>query len=263
MTASQQQSSTPLEIDSANERGRAVRKMFSDIAPRYDLLNHLLSLNIDRRWRRRAVDCLRWDTNPGGLYIDICAGTYDLALELARQPGFAGHIVAVDFAQPMLSRGIQKIRSHPITPACGDALRLPLVSQGFSGAMVAFGVRNLEDIDAGLREALRLLSPGCRLVILDFAMPTRGLFRKLYGLYFTRIVPWIGRLVSKHSYAYKYLPESVLSFSSPDSLAARMTAAGFADVDWEWLTAGIACLWWGTRPCATPQEAGRALTDRD
>ncbi len=261
MTTSQQQSRTPLGIDRANQRGRAVREMFSAIAPRYDLLNHLLSLNIDRSWRRRAVDRLGWSARPSGRYVDICAGTYDLALELAGRPGFVGHIVALDFSQPMLHQGMSKIRSQPITPACGDALRLPLVSQAFDGAMVAFGVRNLADIDNGLREILRLLRPGGRVVILDFAMPTRGVFRKLYRLYFTRVLPSIGRIVSKHSYAYNYLPESVLSFASPGDLGARMIAAGFTGVEWEPMTAGIACLWWGSRPGAA-RRAKRDLTDR-
>lgn len=222
--------------------------MFSAIAPRYDLLNHLLSLNIDRWWRRRAVDRLKWEARPHGRYVDVCAGTLDLALELAKRPGFFGHIVAVDFSLPMLGHGASKIGNRPIAPACGDALRLPLVSQGFDGAMVAFGVRNLANIDDGLREMLRLLGPGSRLVILDFAMPTRGVSAKLYSFYFTRVLPLVGRLVSKHSHAYKYLPESVLNFAPPAELAARMSAAGFSDVGWERLTAGIACVWWGCRP---------------
>jgi len=237
--------------------------MFSAIAPRYDLLNHLLSLNIDRWWRRRAVDRLGWSTKPTGRYVDLCTGTYDLALELARRPGFVGHIVAVDFSRPMLQRGMSKIRGQPITPACGDALCLPLESEAFDGAMVAFGVRNLADIDSGLREILRLLRPGDRLVILDFAMPTRGLFRKLYGFYFTRVLPSLGRLVSKHSYAYNYLPESVLAFSPPDELGERMIAAGFTDVEWERITGGIACLWWGSRPPAATGGAKHDLTDQD
>ncbi|MGD8699375.1 MAG: ubiquinone/menaquinone biosynthesis methyltransferase [Gemmatimonadales bacterium] len=248
MTASQQQSSTPLGIEGANERGRAVRQMFSAIAPRYDLLNHLLSLNLDRWWRRRAVDRLDWSNRPGGRYVDLCAGTFDLALDLARRPGFVGHVVAVDFSQPMLRQGMSKIQSQPIAPACGDALRLPLTARAFDGAMVAFGLRNLADIDDGLREILRLLRPGGQVVILDFAMPTRGVFGKLYGFYFTRLLPAIGRLVSKHSYAYNYLPESVLSFASPADLGARMIAAGFADVEWKRMTAGVVCLWCGRRP---------------
>ncbi len=226
--------------------------MFSAIAPRYDLLNHLLSLNIDRSWRRRAVDKLAWEARPAGIYLDACAGTFDLGLELARRPGFAGHVVAIDFALPMLSRGATKLTGFPISPACGDVLRLPLSAQGFDGAMVAFGLRNLVDIDAGLVELKRVLRAGARLVILDFAMPKGQLFKRIYRFYFTRLLPWIGRLISKHSYAYSYLPESVLAFARPEGLAEQMTALGFADVGWAVMTGGIACVWWGTQPEVTP-----------
>ncbi len=226
--------------------------MFSAIAPRYDVLNHLLSLNIDRSWRRRAVARLGWEARPSGIYLDACAGTYDLALELARRPGFTGHVVAIDFAQPMLNRGVPKLTGLPIAPACGDVLRLPLSTQSFDGAMVAFGLRNLVDIDAGLVELKRVLRAGGRLVILDFAMPKGQLFKRIYRFYFTRLLPRIGRLISKHSYAYTYLPESVLAFARPEELAERMTAAGFADVGWVAMTGGVACAWWGTRAEATP-----------
>ncbi len=226
--------------------------MFSAIAPRYDLLNHLLSFNIDRSWRRRAVERLGWEARPAGIYLDACAGTYDLALELARSPGFAGHVIAIDFAWPMLSRGARKLAGFPIAPACGDVLNLPVAAQSLDGAMVAFGLRNLVDIDAGLVELKRVLRDGARLVILDFAMPKGQLFKRIYRFYFTRLLPWIGRLISKHSYAYTYLPESVLSFAGPQELADRMTATGFADVGWLGVTGGIACIWWGTRPEATP-----------
>ncbi len=221
--------------------------MFSAIAPRYDLLNHLLSLNIDRIWRRRAVDRLGWVARPDGTYLDVCAGTYDLALELARRKGFRGRVVAADFAAPMLRRGLSKIDGVPVLPVCADALRTPFAAAGFDGAMVAFGVRNLADIETGLRELRRLLRPGAPLVILDFAMPTRQPLRTLYRLYFTRVLPFVGRLISKHSYAYRYLPESVLRFAEPDQLAGAMSAAGFGGVEWESQTGGIACIWVGTK----------------
>ena len=235
----------PSRSDTAHERRRAVREMFSAIAPRYDLLNHLLSLNIDRSWRRRAVDQLGWESCPEGVYLDVCAGTYDLAVELARRSDFFGHIVALDFSQPMLLQGIKKIDGRPVSPMCADALRTPLTSDSFDGAMAAFGVRNLVDIDAGLRELMRVLRPGARLVILDFAMPRGRVLQGLYRFYFTRLLPLIGGLVSKHSFAYNYLPESVLNFAAPSELGERMRAAGFASVDWRLLTGGIACIWWG------------------
>lgn len=245
MATSQKDPPTPLEIDAAVERGRAVREMFSAIAPRYDLLNHLLSLNIDRSWRRRAVDRLGWESLPRGRYLDLCSGTFDLALELAQRPSFSGQVVALDFAKPMLIQGLGKITKLPIQPVCADALKIPCPPDCFDGAMVAFGVRNLSDIDSGLRELGRVLRPGARLVILDFATPPGRFYRRLYGLYFTRLLPFVGRLISKHSFAYNYLPESVSSFAAPAQLGDRMKAAGYTKVEWDLLTGGIACLWHG------------------
>lgn len=247
MATSQMQTPTPSRTDPPGERARAIRAMFSAIAPRYDLLNHLLSLNIDRLWRRRAVSRLAWESRPDGRYLDACAGTYDLALELARRPGFTGTVIAIDFAHAMLREGRHKIARRRVAPACADALKLPLAGASIDGAVVGFGVRNLTDIDSGLRELRRVLRPGGRLVVLDFAMPTRQPLKGLYRFYFTRAVPFVGRLISKHSYAYSYLPESVLSFSEPAELGERMRAAGFLDVGWKLLAGGIASLWWGSQ----------------
>ncbi|UCC73276.1 MAG: ubiquinone/menaquinone biosynthesis methyltransferase [Gemmatimonadota bacterium] len=246
MTSSPSHPLAPLEAESQGERAQATREMFSAIAPRYDLLNHLLSLNIDRSWRRRAVDRLDWDARPGGSYLDVCAGTLDLAIEIAGRPEFTGHVVAVDFSQAMLRNGIPKIARRPVAPVCADALRLPAVSGGFDGAMVAFGVRNLADIDAALVELRRVLRAGARLVILDFALPMRQPLKWFYRFYFTRLLPFAGRVISKHSHAYKYLPESVLRFGRPEELGACLAAAGYREVDWKLVTGGIACIWWGT-----------------
>ena len=247
MTAHPKSPPTPLSVPSQGVRATAVREMFSAIAPRYDLLNHLLSLNIDRVWRRAAVRRLDWEARPTGLYLDNCAGTYDLSIELARQPAFGGEVVAADFAHPMLKAGFGKIGEYRVTPVEADALKLPLAGGRFDGAMAAFGIRNLTDIDVGLRELHRVLRPGGRLVVLDFATPKRQPFRWLYLTYFTRILPFIGRMVSKHSFAYRYLPESVLEFDEPQALAARIGSAGFVDVGWRRLTFGVACLWWGRK----------------
>lgn len=244
MTSSPRRPLTPLEAESQGERAQAVREMFSAIAPRYDLLNHLLSLNIDRSWRRRAVDRLGWDSRPDGRYLDVCAGTFDLAIELARRPGFTGQVFAVDFSQAMLRKGLPKIARSAVAPICADALKLPVASGSFDGAMAAFGVRNLTDIVAGLRELKRALRPGARVVILDFTMPKGGPLKWLYHFYFTRLLPLAGRVISKHSYAYTYLPESVLGFAEPEELAALLKGAGYEEVEWEILTAGIACIWW-------------------
>jgi demethylmenaquinone methyltransferase / 2-methoxy-6-polyprenyl-1,4-benzoquinol methylase len=216
-----------------------VRRMFGAIAPRYDLLNHLLSLNRDRAWRRRAVDRLLEDAPRDGTFLDACAGTFDLSVELADRAGFSGTVLGFDFAYPMLAAGRGKLQGRRIHAACADALRLPLADDSVDGAMVAFGVRNLADLDAGVREFARVIRPGGRLVVLEFMTPRWQPFRGLYLFYFRRVLPLVGRLVSRHGSAYSYLPASVLEFPEPPELADRMRAVGFADVAWEPLTGGI------------------------
>lgn len=222
-----------------------VRRMFTAIAPRYDLLNHLLSLNVDRRWRRRAVARLGWERRPAGTYLDLCAGTLDLAVTLARTPGFRGRVVGADFVLPMLRLGRRK--AERTAPVAADALALPFADHCSDGAMVAFGVRNLADLDAGLGEAARVLRPGARFVVLEFATPRLAPLRWAYLLYFRRVLPAIGRAVSKHRDAYTYLPESVLAFPEPEGLSRRLEGAGFHDVGFDLLTGGICALHYGTR----------------
>ncbi len=229
------------------EKSAAVQTMFSDIAPRYDLLNHLLSLNIDKRWRRRAVDTLLGGNNPGGTYLDACAGTLDLSIELAKRPAFSGKVLASDFAYPMLAAGIHKVGSKRIAVACGDALQLPVRDAAFDGAMVGFGVRNLASIHEGVRELARVLKPGGRLVILEFTTPGWQPFRALYLTYFTRVLPLVGRMISKHGNAYTYLPESVLQFPRPENLGGIMEAAGLREIRWQTLTGGIAAIHSGVK----------------
>jgi demethylmenaquinone methyltransferase / 2-methoxy-6-polyprenyl-1,4-benzoquinol methylase len=224
-----------------------VQAMFSDIAPRYDLLNHLLSFNVDRRWRRRAIHALEWQRNPTDTYLDLCAGTLDVAAELAAQNGFRGHVIGADFAEPMLRAGRPKVRSRPVHPAAADALALPLKDASCAGAIVAFGIRNLADLDAGLREVFRVLSPGGRFVVLDFTTPQNPLVRSGYHLYFHHVLPRIGGLVSGNRGAYRYLPESVARFPTPETLADRMIRAGFHDVRWTSLTFGVAAIHSGVR----------------
>jgi demethylmenaquinone methyltransferase/2-methoxy-6-polyprenyl-1,4-benzoquinol methylase len=229
------------------EKRAYVRRIFSEIAPRYDLLNHLLSLNIDRLWRRRAIRALRWERAPEGLYVDLCAGTLDVGAELARQPGFAGMVVGADFAEPMLRAGVGKAAPSLLAPVAADALALPIVDGRADGAVVAFGVRNLADLDGGLREARRLLRPDGRFVILEFSTPRLPVIRAAYHFYFRYVLPFVGRLVSGHRTAYRYLPESVANFPDPQQLANRMELAGFRNVQWQSLTFGIAALHWGER----------------
>lgn len=231
------------------ERAGQVREIFSSIAPRYDLLNRLLSLRFDRRWRRRAVDALlAAGVDPdGGRYLDACAGTLDLALELARRPAFRDRVVACDFASPMLRRGAEKLDRAPVAPVCADVLRLPFPDGSFRGAMAAFGIRNLADLDAGLRELHRVVRPGGALVLLEFTLPANPLLRRLYLLYFERVLPVVGRVISGHPWAYRYLPASVREFPEPPELARRMGAAGFGDVEWGLLSGGIAAIHRGAR----------------
>ena len=229
------------------EKSAAVQTMFSDIAPRYDLLNHLLSLNIDKRWRRRAVDILLRGNNAAGTFLDACAGTLDLSVELARRSGFSGRVLASDFAYPMLAAGVHKVGNKRIAVACGDALRLPVPDAAFDGAMVGFGVRNLASVNDGVRELARVLKPGGKLVILEFTTPGWQPFRTIYLTYFTKVLPFVGRVVSKHGNAYTYLPESVLQFPRPENLGAIMEAAGLREVRWETLTGGIAAIHSGVK----------------
>ena len=222
-----------------------VREVFQSIAPKYDLLNHVLSLNIDRRWRRSAVNQLNWERAPSGVYLDLCAGTMDLAAELGNRAGFGGRVFATDFVQEMLVLGRGK--SDRAVPVNGDALALPYGDARFDGATVGFGVRNLMDLDAGLREMARVLRPGARLVILECSTPRRRVMRGLYLAYFRHLLPLVGRFVSKHRDAYSWLPESVLTFPEPEALATRLQESGFREVSFTLLLGGICAIHVGTR----------------
>jgi len=234
-----------LPVSGGAEKRSYVRGMFHAIAPSYDFLNHLLSLNLDKRWRRKAVERLNWERKPDGRYLDLCAGTLDLAATLARRPGFSGVVVGSDFVPRMLQLGRGK--AERIVSVTADALDLPHADATFDGATVGFGVRNFMDLDAGLREAARVLKPGARFVILEMSIPPWQPLRGLFLLYFRRILPTVGRMVSHHSNAYNWLPESVLAFPEPKALAERMTSAGFRDVSWSLLFGGICALHVGVR----------------
>jgi demethylmenaquinone methyltransferase / 2-methoxy-6-polyprenyl-1,4-benzoquinol methylase len=245
---SSQPSSTALPGtgEPAAEKRRYVREMFSAIAPTYDLLNHVLSLNIDRSWRDKALQRLGWEARPEGRYLDACAGTLDFAAALLARPGFRGTVVGADFALPMLKLGGAKAGGR-VLRAGSDALQLPFADGTFDGAFVGFGVRNLADLDAGVAELRRVLREGARLVILDFTTPTFAPLRALYLCYFRRLLPLAGRLVSGHPTAYAYLPSSVMEFPAPAALRQRMERAGFRNCGWRLLTGGIAAVHWGER----------------
>ena len=230
------------------EKRAYVKRIFSEIAPRYDLLNHVLSLNIDRRWRRKAIARLEVERDQAGRYLDLCAGTMDVAVEISRLPGFRGLVVGADFAEPMLKAGAAKITGSGITPVTADAVQLPIASGQLAGAIVAFGIRNVAGLDEALREALRILVPGGRFVILEFSTPRIRVLRVLYQLYFHHVLPLIGRVISGHRTAYRYLPRSVANFPVEEELARRMEAAGFARVSWRSLSFGVAAIHVAERP---------------
>ena len=225
-----------------------VQRMFSDIAPRYDLLNHVLSLNIDKAWRKRALRALDWTRVPDGHYLDLCAGTLDVGAMLVRQAGFGGRVIGADFAVPMLRHGLGKAPRERLAPVGADALALPFADRSLDGAIVAFGIRNVADLDAGLREVHRVLRPGARFVILEFSTPPSRIVRAGYHAYFHHVLPRIGRLVSGHGSAYTYLPMSVATFPTEQALADRMRGAGFDGVTFDRVSFGIAAIHVGTAP---------------
>ena len=239
--------SAPRRHEVARMRSR-VQEMFNEIAHRYDFLNHLLSAGLDRGWRKRALTLLDWTSNPSGRYLDVCAGTLDVSVALAAQPGFRGSVVAVDFSEPMLRGGTAKRRTLPVHAVAGDAMRLPVRDGSCAGAIVAFGIRNVAEMDLGLREMTRALAPGARLVILEFTTPPLAPVRMAYHAYFHHVVPRIGGWISGKPDAYRYLPESVAAFPPPDQLAQRMRAAGLTDVSWSMLTLGVAAIHTGRKP---------------
>jgi demethylmenaquinone methyltransferase/2-methoxy-6-polyprenyl-1,4-benzoquinol methylase len=238
------------------ERAAAIREMFTAIAPRYDLLNHVLSLGVARLWWRRTANAFSHRLGQSGVRVlDLCCGTGDMTFALGRRarrlqvsPEFYG----LDFSHRMLLRAGGKAQTKPARRALevrwveADALRLPFRDGAFDLVISAFGFRNLANYDAGLREIQRILAPGGEVGILDFGEPS-GLFGKLYGIYFRHVLPAIGTLLSGVRGPYAYLPASVHRFPSPDEMLSRMRATGFRPVSWTAFTGGIAGLYRGTR----------------
>jgi demethylmenaquinone methyltransferase/2-methoxy-6-polyprenyl-1,4-benzoquinol methylase len=227
----------------------AVRNMFDAIAPRYDLLNHVLSANVDRLWWRRAAYRFRHVlANPETAILDICCGTGDMTMALLKhRPQKARPVLAADFARAMLSRGARKFGGRGAFALEADALHLPLRSESLDLIVSAFGFRNLANYEAGLREFHRVLKPGGQLGILDFGEPG-GLIGKLYAFYFRRVLPPIGRLICGEDGPYKYLPASVGRFPRPDAMLQMMRVAGYSDCAWQPYTFGIAGLYTAARP---------------
>jgi demethylmenaquinone methyltransferase / 2-methoxy-6-polyprenyl-1,4-benzoquinol methylase len=254
------------------DASQKVREMFTEIAPRYDLLNHLLSLQLDRLWRARAAKHLRplffrpessvEELKPVLVrretsVLDLCCGTGDLAIALNRR--YWARVVGVDFAHSMLVRARKKsarlhspdlVQLRPITYIEADALRLPFAAGTFDLVTTAFGFRNLANYEAGLREIQRVLKPGGTVAILEFAEPPEGRVGDLYRWYFCNVLPKIGGLISGDQAAYKYLPKSVARFFRPPELAALMSAVGFHSVDYRVWTLGTVALHTAVRASA-------------
>lgn len=234
---------TPAGAAGEDEAARWVRGMFGRVAHRYDTLNHLLSLNIDRYWRARTVRRLRpLVERPGARTMDICCGTGDLTLALGRV--CVSTVLGSDFSHPMLQAAKRKIAASGLRAAVleADALALPVPDASLDLVTSAFGFRNLANYEKGFREIRRVLRPGGVAAILEFSTPPNAAFAAFYGFYSRRILPAIGGAVSGDRNAYTYLPESVRKFPEAEELAAMMQAAGFEDVQFERMTGGIVTL---------------------
>ena len=239
---------TPAGTSNEQQAATWVRGMFGRIAPRYDLLNHLLSMNIDRYWRARTVRQVRHVLNkPGAQVLDLCCGTGDLMLALQAKCPAVVH--GSDFCHPMLVEARRKTAAKTFRSTLfeADALTLPLADNSLDLITVAFGFRNLANYEHGLRELLRVLRPGGLLAILEFSTPPNAALRGLYDFYSRAILPRIGGLISGSQEAYSYLPESVRKFPGAEGLAGDMARAGFARVRFERMTAGIVALHLGER----------------
>jgi demethylmenaquinone methyltransferase / 2-methoxy-6-polyprenyl-1,4-benzoquinol methylase len=230
----------------SEEFATEVRGMFDRIAGVYDLMNSAMTAGLHHQWRERAVD--RAEVGPGSDALDICCGTGDLALELRRRIGPDGRVVGSDFSEPMLELARRKSGEEglPVEFGWADALDLPYRDGSFDAVTIGFGARNLADLDKGLSEMARVLRPGGRVVILEITRPVREPLSSFYSLWFDRLVPVIGTLAGD-SDAYSYLPNSVRTFPDPQSLAAKMDAAGFTEIRWLLLAGGIIAIHSGTK----------------
>ncbi len=234
---------TPRGAASEQEASRWVRGMFGRIAGRYDLLNHVLSFNLDKRWRARTVDRVAEIlTRPNVRVLDLCCGTGDVFLAMEERSGKA--VIGSDFCHPMLVEANRKVAAKRFrTPLFeADALALPLADASLDLITVAFGFRNLANYERGMKEMLRVLKPGGVAAVLEFSQPTNAAFGALYGFFSTRVLPWVGGMVSGSQDAYSYLPESIGRFPGADELASQMRSAGFAHVEFERMTGGAVAL---------------------
>jgi demethylmenaquinone methyltransferase/2-methoxy-6-polyprenyl-1,4-benzoquinol methylase len=236
----------PYKEDTSAKK-QQVARMFNSISHRYDFLNHFLSLGIDIIWRRKAIKLLK-ELHPKTI-LDIATGTGDLAIEaLTLKPE---KIVGVDISEGMLEVGRRKMRERSLDDiiqlTLGDSENLPFTDNYFDAAVVAFGVRNFENLERGLAEMLRVVKPGGRIVILEMSRPSKFPMKQLYKVYFTAILPVIGRWISKDQAAYRYLPESVQAFPDGDQLVKILANTGYKNPQCNPLTFGISTLYWGSK----------------
>ncbi|OLD20944.1 MAG: bifunctional demethylmenaquinone methyltransferase/2-methoxy-6-polyprenyl-1,4-benzoquinol methylase [Acidobacteria bacterium 13_1_40CM_3_65_5] len=239
----------PVFDDSISKAPERIAGMFDAIAPRYDLLNHLLSGGIDRTWRTRAIRSLALTGRER--VLDLCTGTADLAIAAsAARPG-AARVVGVDFAGAMLRVAAEKLRRDRLRDRIalvqGDATRIPMAAASVDAVTIAFGIRNVENVAAACAEIHRVVKPGGRLAILEFAVPTMPGWRSVYGWYLKHILPRIGRAVSRHDGAYAYLPASIDAFATPDELVKILRQSGFVTIAAVPLTLGSVCLYTARR----------------
>lgn len=242
-----------------DKSGPRVRRMFGAIAHRYDLMNHLLSMNIDRSWRKRVARQLR--PEPGGLVLDCCTGTADLAIAFGAQGEGASRVFGTDFCRPMLDIGKKKVESSRrgarITLLEADTQRLPFASDMFAVVTVAFGLRNVANTALGLDEMIRVARPGGRVAVLEFSKPKSGPFAALYNSFFRHVLPRVGQALAPNGYdAYEYLPTSVQEFPEGEAMCALMGARGLTQVTHTPLTMGVATLYIGSKPgqCGPPGQ---------
>ena len=231
------------------KKSKTVRQYFNTIAVKYDFMNSFLSFGMHYLWKRDAVRMAQ--LRRGDNVLDVCGGTADLAISAAKAVGEGGHVTLYDFSLKMIGAGISKIKKMPVAgavnPVCGDAECIALRDSTIDAILIGFGLRNLSDMEAGLREMYRVLKPGGKLICLEFSKPLPGLFSMAYDIYSFRVMPVAGRLLAGSEAAYNYLPESIRKFPLPDKLSSIIQAAGFSEVIYKKLTKGIAVIHTGIK----------------
>ncbi len=242
----------------ADQKAKYVLRHFNSIARKYDFMNTLLSLGLHYPWKRKAIEAL--ELEPGYRVIDVCGGTADLAIGVAREIGPEGRVCLYDINRAMMEVGREKISTSPppgrISLIQGDAERIACRSQQFDGAIVGFGIRNLTRMEEGFKEIHRVLKPGGKFVCLEFSRPVSPQFRRLYDFYSFQIMPWVGKLFTGQREAYTYLPESIRKFPLQEELTAELQKIGFTDVSYRNLTNGIAVIHQGRKAGSGEPRAG-------